>query len=97
MSKKVIDEGLEGAKSGDITSSHLVKPFISGLISSTVTTITYQPLELLKTRIQITDREGSSQRRIHGRLIRTAWDLTRKEGISYLWRGTGAVSILINQ
>lgn len=84
------DEFLTSTKGSILANNYLVKSFVSGLVSSTITTVTYQPLELLKTRIQIKDH---SQKRIYGRLTSTAFDLLKTERIGYLWRGTGAVSI----
>lgn len=79
-------------KEAIITSgNHLIKPLLSGLVSSTITTVIYQPLELVKTRIQI--GKNYESRRLFGRLTKTALVLSRDQGISYLWRGTGAVSI----
>lgn len=74
------------------THDHLFRPLISGLVSSTLTTVIYQPLELLKTRIQIRD-DTQSNGRLFGRLRKTALSLSQDQGIGYLWRGTGAVSI----
>lgn len=60
----------------------------SGTISSTVTTIVYQPLELLKTRIQLRSNEDPNNK-IFGRLTKSAIFISKSEGIKYLWRGTG--------
>lgn len=71
----------------------VIESLISGSTSSAFTTIILQPLELLKTRIQLESREQSSPHRVLGRTTRSANILISEHGISYLWRGTGAVSI----
>jgi len=66
---------------------------IGGVISSTITTTLFQPLELIKTRIQIqNDIEASSDqsRRIFGRLKTSVKYVVASEGARSLWKGTGA-------
>lgn len=72
----------------------VIESLVSGSISSAVTTIIYQPLELLKTRIQLNGgQELKSPYKVIGRTTQSANKLVREHGVSYLWRGTGAVSI----
>lgn len=73
----------------------IIESLVSGSTSSAFTTIIFQPLELLKTRIQLESQEPSSPHRVLGRTTRSANKLISEHGISYLWRGTGAVSITI--
>lgn len=74
----------------------VIESLISGSISSATTTIIYQPLELLKTRIQLNDsHELKSPYKVIGRTTQSANKLMREHGILYLWRGTGAVSIAL--
>lgn len=73
----------------------VIESLITGSISSTVTTIVYQPLELLKTRLQIRDVASGNKTcsgPVLGRLTQSAIYVARNQGLSYLWRGTGAVS-----
>lgn len=76
--------------------SSAMTPIIIGSISGTVSTAFYQPLELLKTRIQIDHMTSSArptnfnQIKILGRATRSAILLSRQQGIKYLWKGTGA-------
>lgn len=71
--------------------STLTDCLISGAVSSGLTTIIYQPLELLKTRIQL--QTSSEPSPYLGRLIRSTKEIVRDHNFAYLWRGTGAVSI----
>ena len=79
-------------------STAVIESLVSGSISSASTTVIYQPLELLKTRIQLRDQQTSSNStsKVIGRTTRSATRLIRDHSIGYLWRGTGAVSILLN-
>lgn len=71
----------------------VMKALVSGSISSVVTTVIYQPLELIKTRIQIQDNKAiESQSRLLGRATKSAINLAKIHGPLYLWRGTAAVS-----
>lgn len=72
----------------------LIDSLISGCVSSASTTVIYQPLELLKTRIQIQTREAPS--RIFGRTTRNATQIIRNHNVVHLWRGTGAVCIIFS-
>ena len=74
----------------------MIGSLLSGSLSSTLTTIIYQPLELLKTRIQLQEGKSGSSPKIIGRLTHSATRLAREQGILSLWRGTGAVSILVD-
>lgn len=80
------------------TSKSVIESLVSGSISSSFTTIVYQPLELLKTRIQIRDKSLAKSKdkplKVLGRVSQSAIILIRNEGITYLWRGTGAVSTI---
>lgn len=76
----------------------VLQSLASGSISSTITTIVYQPLELLKTRIQIQNNTNNvppstKPNRVLGRATQSAIHLVRERGLKYLWRGTGAVSM----
>lgn len=73
----------------------VINSMISGSLSSTLTTIIYQPLEVLKTRIQLDEpsKSESKQPKIFGRVTLSASRLIHDHGLFYLWRGTGAVSI----
>lgn len=69
----------------------VIESLISGSTSSAFTTTIFQPLELLKTKIQIHGHQAdSSPYRILGRTTHSAGRIIRDHGILYLWRGTGA-------
>lgn len=88
-----LERYLEKKRNGGDTA--ILESLISGSSSSALTSIIYQPLELLKTRIQIqhdSSYRGSSQR-ILGRTIKSASSIIKEHGVMYLWRGTGAVSL----
>lgn len=77
---------------GDPRKSFL-EPFFWGSISSAATTVIYQPLELLKTRIQLRNTSSSyNSKNYLGKLTQSAIGITKEHSIRYLWRGTGAVS-----
>lgn len=72
----------------------VIESIISGSASSAITTIIYQPLELIKTQIQIRNKQSQPQSdRIFGRLTKSVIILSREHGVQYLWRGTSPVSI----
>lgn len=71
----------------------VVESLIYGSLSSAISTVIFQPLELLKTRIQI--QHGSvAQSTFFGRATSSAALLAKQNGISYLWTGTAPVSAL---
>lgn len=72
----------------------VINSLATGSISSIATTIVYQPLELLKTRIQLRDGVKLDAQRVLGRATRSALHLIRQQGLTSLWKGTGVVSIL---
>lgn len=87
-------DGLHSRSSNGVESvriSTLTECLISGALSSGLTTIIYQPLELLKTRIQL--QASSKPSPYLGRLIRSTREIVGNHSFAYLWRGTGAVSI----
>lgn len=72
----------------------VIRTFIAGSASSALTAIIYQPLELVKTRLQIRDDPRFTHHgRIFGRATQSMKLLIKDNGLSYLWRGTYAVSI----
>lgn len=71
----------------------VIDSWLSGSLSSVSTTVIYQPLELLKTRMQLNENAQNQEKRILGRATQSAAKLAHDHGIRYLWRGTGAVSI----
>lgn len=75
----------------------VIESLVSGSLSSALTTTLYQPLEVLKTRIQLKGIRGDSgdYRKLFGRTSRFAIKLVREQGVNQLWTGTGAVSMLI--
>lgn len=78
------------AKSHLTTRNHVIQSLVSGSASSAITTVLYQPLELLKTRIQLRhDNELSTlPRKLLGRSTRSAKLLITQNNFTYLWRGT---------
>lgn len=76
--------------SNNNSNNTVIESLVTGSISSAVTTIVYQPLELLKTRIQIQDNQRTKIEPIVGRLSQSAIQLARSQGLSSLWKGTGA-------
>lgn len=64
----------------------VLNALISGTISSTVTTVMYQPLELLKTQIQL---KHSKDEPVLGRLTRSSITIVKERGLKHLWTGTG--------
>lgn len=70
----------------------LVDSLVSGALSSGFTTIIYQPLELLKTNIQLENKSKPSP--YIGRLVESTTKVVTEHNLGYLWRGTGAVSTL---
>ena len=78
-------------KSDKSLQKSVAEALISGAISSTITTILYQPLELLKTRIQLGDRWTTQQHnQVFGHLRNSATSVAKSDGLKGLWRGTGA-------
>lgn len=67
----------------------IIESLLYGSLSSTITTVLFQPLELVKTNIQLRD---NSDHRIIGRTTQSASKLIKTNGVGYLWRGTAAVS-----
>lgn len=76
-----------------LSGKKVIESLVSGSLSSTFTTIIYQPLELLKTNIQLSETKDITRSKIIGRSTQSAKNLIKLHGITYLWRGTGAVSI----
>lgn len=82
-------------------SNTVIDSLISGSLSSASITIIYQPLELLKTKIQLervnwqaNSNANAASFKIIGRATRSATRLVQDHNLLYLWRGTGAVSTL---
>lgn len=78
-----------------LVSKSVIESLVAGSLSSAFTTIVYQPLELLKTQIQLraTITPESNSRLNHnviGRATKSATKLVREHSLSYLWRGMGA-------
>uniref|UniRef100_A0A6G1SD11 Solute carrier family 25 member 38 n=1 Tax=Aceria tosichella TaxID=561515 RepID=A0A6G1SD11_9ACAR len=71
----------------------VIESLVSGSISSTLTTIVYQPLDLLKTRIQLRDnsiKTADGKTILLGRITKSALTLVKHDGLLCLWKGTGA-------
>lgn len=74
----------------------VIESLVSGSISSTITTVVYQPLELLKTRMQLNSKDHPVRTNINnrelllGRATKSAAFLVKNDGVLSLWRGTGA-------
>ncbi|KAH9838520.1 mitochondrial carrier domain-containing protein [Rhodofomes roseus] len=62
---------------------------LSGALSGLASTITLQPLDLLKTRLQQGDGRVSGSRHA-GTVVSLARDIVRRDGVLGLWRGTTA-------
>lgn len=92
----IINSGNDSKEDGPrVTSSNnsVIKSLVSGSISSSLTTIIYQPLDLLKTRIQLQDgsiKTADGRTIILGRVTKSALNLFRGKGLLSLWEGTGA-------
>lgn len=65
------------------TGSAVLKSFISGAISGSCSTILFQPLDLVKTRLQNARHFGSSQ---YG-MVTIFTNVVRNEKITALWKG----------
>lgn len=74
--------------------STVIEALITGSASSAITTVVYQPLELIKTRLQLRQSHEAKNDKLFGRAVHSAKQLTSAHGIRYLWRGTGAVSFV---
>lgn len=74
-----------------INRSAILEALLTGSASSAITTVIYQPLELIKTRLQL--RQQTTDDKLLGRAVQSAKQLTKAHGLGYLWRGTGAVSL----
>lgn len=60
-----------------------------------LTTVALQPLEVLRTRLQLIESRDKllcNKNRIFGSATMSALRIVRERNITYLWRGTGAVS-----
>ncbi|CAH1984679.1 unnamed protein product [Acanthoscelides obtectus] len=71
----------------DITSYHpILKAFLAGSFSGTFSTILFQPLDLVKTRLQNTSSTVISR---HGTvsMVSTLTNILQQEHITGLWRG----------
>lgn len=90
MKEKMLNENKERQKS---SRKKVIESLVSGSLSSAFTTIIYQPLELLKTNIQLGENKNEFKSKIIGRSTKSATNLVKLYGLTYLWRGTGAVSI----
>ncbi|EPT05528.1 hypothetical protein FOMPIDRAFT_1044854 [Fomitopsis schrenkii] len=62
---------------------------LSGAVSGLASTITLQPLDLLKTRLQQGDQRIRSSSHA-GTIVSIARDIVRTDGVFGLWRGTAA-------
>lgn len=81
-----------------IKNGSIFQSFVSGAISSGITAIIYQPLELIKTRLQIRDNQKQCNAKVFGRAINSFDHLIETNGVRYLWRGTYPVSsALVNE
>lgn len=77
----------------------IVNSLLSGVTSSVITTIAYQPLELLRTRLQLRESRDqllTNHNRVIGSATKSALKLIKDNDLLYLWRGTGAVSSPFN-
>lgn len=72
-----------------------LNPYLSGVVSSVVTTVAYQPLELIRTRLQLKESRDElklNDKKYFGNAFYSARRLVLEHNLTYLWRGTGAVS-----
>lgn len=75
-------------KDAKLLDNKVIESLIFGSLSSAITTVLFQPLELIKTRIQL--RDSNDFNRIFGKSTQSAAKLLQVHGYTYLWRGTGA-------
>jgi len=66
----------------DVISNPVMKAFLAGSLSGTCSTLLFQPLDLVKTRVQQQDTRGT---RVS--IIRVVTSVVSKDSLSGLWRG----------
>ena len=67
-----------------------MKSFLAGSLSGTCSAILFQPLDLIKTRLQLLHRAQHSQRSIVG----VAYTILREQKLFGLWTGLVPVCLL---
>lgn len=80
------------SQDSSIKNGTIFQSFVAGASSSAFTAVIYQPLELIKTRLQIRDHLNQKSEKYFGRAINTFGYIVKTNGVKYLWRGTYPVS-----
>jgi len=68
----------------DVISNPVMKAFLAGSLSGTCSTLLFQPLDLVKTRVQQQNGNGNGSR---VSIVRVVTGVVSKDSLSGLWRG----------